>query len=419
MLESKIAGLSGNNFMNSIPNRVFAFLFVFRYLRLIVHIISFWLFRSVPVPLRPTLFPRDCAVIIPSVEPHGDKFNECIRSVLGNNPHQIIVVTVGKDKLFRAKQVCELIDPNIQVCAIEEANKRRQICHALQFVHTRITLLCDDSVVWPCHFLPEVLAPFEDNAVAIVGTVKRVRRINQGFTMSDFWNFIGCLYLERHNFEIAATNNIDGGVFVVSGRTSAHRSKNLKGPAFMHRFSNEMFFFGKIGPLNVDDDNFITRWAVSHGWKIKIQYTESARIETTLGMDRKKFFSQCLRWARTTWRSNSASLFTHRTVWRTQPWGVYAIYLTSFVNFALFYDFALFWTLNRTSFAGSQAMRYLGLWIFCSKIVKLLPHFLRNPRDLIWLPGYICFGYYHSLIKLYALFTFYVVAWGSRGNDVK
>lgn len=49
-----------------------------------------------------------------------------------------------------------------------------------------------------------------------------------------------------------------------------------------------------------------------------------------------------------------------------------------------------------------------------SKLVKPWPHFWQYPRDLIYLPGYILFGYAHSLIKLYALITFWDVAWGGR-----
>jgi hypothetical protein len=151
-------------------------------------------------------------------------------------------------------------------------------------------------------------------------------------------------YTWNDNFEIRATNGINNGVFVVSGRTSAHRSEILKDPEFITGFTNERFFFGLFGPLNADDDNFITRWDVRHGWKVKIQYCPDAMIETTLGTY-PKFLSQCLRWVRTTWRSNSATLFTDRTVWYTQPWCVYAVYWTSFVNFALFYDGALAYTL--------------------------------------------------------------------------
>ena len=178
--------------------------------------------------------------------------------------------------------------------------------------------------------------------------------------------------------------------------------------------------------LIIFSDNFITRWMVNHDWKIKIQYSDDARILTTLGTY-PKFLSQCLRWSRTTWRSNAVSLFKDGTVWRTQPWSVYAIHLSSFINFALFYDGALFYTLWFArehpviqNIGPRSALKYLGLWIFCSKLVKPFPHFWRNPGDLIYLPGYILFGYYHSFIKLYALMTFGVTTWGTRpGVDGK
>lgn len=281
---------------------------------------------------------------------------------------------------------------------------------------TPITILCDDHVFWPRTFIPHVLAPFEDKNVGAVGTCKRVRRPLQGFSFADFWNFIGALYLERHNFEIAATNHIDGGVFVLSGRTSAHRTAILQDPDFIHGFLNDYTFFGLVGPLHADDDNFITRWMVNHGWKICIQYSEGARIETTLG-EYPKYLLQCIRWVRTTWRSNSTSLFSDRIVWRTQPWCVYAVHLTSFVNFALFYDSALIltlWFALDHSLDKKPALTYLGLWIFLSKLVKPFSYFWRRPQDLIYLPGYLLFGYFHSFIKLYAMFTFWVTAWGSR-----
>lgn len=238
---------------------------------------------------------------------------------------------------------------------------------------------------------------------------------------ASFWNMLGCLYLERHNFELAATNTIDGGVFVISGRTSAHRTSILQDNSFTTGFLNERLCFGRIGPLNADDDNFITRWMVSHGWKIKMQYSDDACIETTLG-EYPKFLFQCARWARTTWRSNPRSLLC-RHVWKTQPWCVYSVLLTSLVNFALFYDGALgymVWASGRCNGASvgvSTRVGILMLWILCSKLVKPFPHFRRYPRDLLLLPGYILFGYVHSLVKLYALVTFGDIAWGSRPLD--
>ncbi|KAL4919033.1 nucleotide-diphospho-sugar transferase [Aspergillus aurantiobrunneus] len=403
---------------------LFLYLFIFRYLRLVVHLISFWVFYH-PSPIRktPTLHPSDCTIILPTVDPENRDFEECLTSCLMNEPGAIIIVPVGNEMTQTTKHIVAPYQnrfprTRISVKTSTVANKRIQVAHGLGYVNTNITVLLDDHVFWPsARFLPTILAPFEDPKVGIVGTNKRVRRIDKGFNMKSFWNMLGALYLERHNFEIRSTNAIDGGVFVVSGRTSAHRSSILTDRKFIQGFTNERFFFNSFGPLNADDDNFITRWNVSHGYKVKIQYGPDACIETTLGTY-PKFLSQCLRWVRTTWRSNSASLFTDRTVWYRQPWCVYAVYLTSFVNFALFYDGALIYTLLNSRLGQEQnAVSYLLRWIFLSKMVKLTPYFLREPQDLIMLPGYFLFAYFHSLIKLYAGLTFWKTNWSGRNLD--
>ena len=46
------------------------------------------------------------------------------------------------------------------------------------------------------------------------------------------------------------------------------------------------------------------------------------------------------------------------------------------------------------------------IFMFCfTKVVKLVGLFRKNPSDIIYLPVSILFGYFHGLIKLYALFT--------------
>ncbi|KIW11781.1 hypothetical protein PV08_09053 [Exophiala spinifera] len=405
------------------PNTPFTALFIFRYLRLIVHMVSFWYYKDSPIPAISTITERDVTVIIPTVEPTNHDFLECLASVLVNGPSTVHIVTVGAQL---RRQTCEIVAPfvpkypstAIRVSCTTQADKRKQIAHVLPRVTTPLTVLVDDHVFWPSgRFLSTAVAAFEDPAVGGVGTNKRVRRHNHPFGLTSFFNVLGALYLERHNFEIRATNAIDGGVFVISGRTCAYRTQILQSPEFLRGYLHETFFFGRFGPLNADDDNYITRAVVERGWKVKIQYSADAMIETTVGTY-PKFLSQCLRWARTTWRSNPASLRSW-TVWRTQPWCVYAVYLTSFVNFALFYDAALFWTLSRSELLlarhdGNASYVMLGAWIFMTKMVKLVSYFRRHPRDLVYLPGCVAFAYFHSMIKLYALCTFWVTAWGSR-----
>jgi hypothetical protein len=45
------------------------------------------------------------------------------------------------------------------------------------------------------------------------------------------------------------------------------------------------------------------------------------------------------------------------------------------------------------------------VWMLITKYVKLHGLFRREPKDLVYLPVSIAFGYFHGLIKLYALLT--------------
>ncbi|CAJ2501377.1 Uu.00g042300.m01.CDS01 [Anthostomella pinea] len=311
-------------------NTLFVSLFLFRYTRFFGNIIGWLLYKPSPVPRTPTVTPTAVTVIIPTVDPEGPDFLECCRTVLENNPGNLIIITVGQTNVDATETTIAPLraahpGTTIIVDQTAIASKRSQVSHALELIRdrklvTQVVALVDDHVFWPTNrFLPTAIAPFEDARVGAVGINKRVRRQPTGFSIESFWNLLGVTYLERHNFEIRATNAIDGGVFVISGRTSLYRSNILTDPALIHEFHNEMFLFGRYGPLNPDDDNFLTRWIVREGWKIKIQYSDDARIETTLG-ESARFLSRCTRWARTTWRSKASSLFTDRTVWRAQPW---------------------------------------------------------------------------------------------------
>jgi hypothetical protein len=98
----------------------------------------------------------------------------------------------------------------------------------------------------------------------------------------------------------------------MSGRTGAYRSEILRSHEFLHGFRNEKW---RTWILNADDDNFVTRWLVSHQWKTWIQYNRECEIETTLE-NGVKFLYQCSRWARSNWRSNWTSMVRERYIWK-------------------------------------------------------------------------------------------------------
>lgn len=57
-----------------------------------------------------------------------------------------------------------------------------------------------------------------------------------------------------------------------------------------------------------------------------------------------------------------------------------------------------------------RAMTSLYLWMFTSKWIKLLGHYIRYPVDVFLLPVSILFGYFHGAIKMYAVMTLNVVS---------
>jgi hypothetical protein len=280
-----------------------------------------------------------------------------------------------------------------------------------------VVVLTDDHVYWPPTCLDGVMEPMAANRnVGLAGATFRVLRRAATTWLDALFNVLGCLYLERYNFGVVTTNPIDGAVYVLSGRSVFVRAKIVMDPDFQRHFVNERVFFGLFGPLNVDDDNCIARWVFRNGWEVRVQPRADCIIETDLGFY-PKFLAQCLRWARSTWRTNPASLFTDRSAWYIQPWCVYAVHLTSLVNFALFYDAAMIvtlWLAVRQLEYPRIPMCALAAVIFLSKIIKTFNYWTRHPTDLVFLPAAIAFGYVHSLIKLWAMLTFWETSWSGR-----
>lgn len=243
-------------------------------------------------------------MILPTVEPHGPDFEPCVLSILRSRPAHLFVVTVGSSLLEECKRVLaqlKALGPNttVWVSALPVASKRKQVAHAVYRVTTPVTILVDDHVFWPSDdFLAAILAPFENEDVGAVAPVKRVLRTTEGkWSFNSILNFLACSYLQRHNWELRASNAIDGGVFVISGRTAAYRTHVLQTPGLLHRLCNESFFFGLFGGkegLGPDDDNFLTREVMHQGLKIKFQDTKDATIVTTLG-EWPKFRGQLVR----------------------------------------------------------------------------------------------------------------------------
>ncbi|KAH1594798.1 hypothetical protein KXX35_000382 [Aspergillus fumigatus] len=288
--------------------RAFIALFIYRYFRLVVNLVSFWTFKPIPPPENPKLTAQDVTVILPTLEGCGDELVETIRTILDNHPYELLLVTIDANRKKAENMLSQMpaSKSRIRLFTVTHPNKRRQMTRAIPEVRTAITVFADDDVSWPRTVLPWILAPFEkDERYGGVVTCQRLRRAVSPTFSQRIWGFLGALYLERRNFDCAATTHVDGGLPCMSGRTVAYKTHILQDEGFTYAFTNEEWWFGKY-QLNADDDNFITRWMVSHGWETFMQYHPEAEVLTTLE-DNPKFLKQCARWSRSNWRSNLTS----------------------------------------------------------------------------------------------------------------
>lgn len=254
--------------------------------------------------------------MIPSLQGDGGELWETIRSILATEPHEIILATVEAQEQRARKMAKESNFSKVRICSVSQPNKRRQMVRAIPEVRTEITIFADDDVTWPSTLLPWMLAPLEDEQYGGVGTNQRLRRADRPNLQQRIWGYLGALYLERRNFDCASCMFIDGGLPCLSGRTVAYRTSILRDESFTYQFTHEEWL-GQY-QLNADDDNFITRWLISHGKKISYQHHKQAEVLTTLE-DNPKFLKQCLRWSRSNWRSNITSMFCDGHIWR-QVW---------------------------------------------------------------------------------------------------
>jgi cellulose synthase/poly-beta-1,6-N-acetylglucosamine synthase-like glycosyltransferase len=395
---------------------IFSVLFLFRYVRLWVNLASNWTYTPMQPVDDPTITNKDMTVIIPTVAEDLQQLKETVQSAYRLEPFELLLVTPDS----RVKRVYQMVEElgspkTIQVLSVSQANKRRQLCRAIPEVETKITLLLDDDVWLPEKFTKWILAPFEDPRVGGVGTNQQIRRFNR----SNIWEFLGAIYLVRRNFDCTACNWIDGGLPCLSGRAVAYRSEILQDPNFTYGFTHETW--GSDHFLNADDDNFITRWLFSHNWRIQMQNHRECEVETTLEDD-SKYLRQCLRWVRSNWRSNLTSL-TEGYMWMRYPWSLYAVFQTTVTQWAFLLDCALlasayfalceagYYPANEGQLSRADKWQrsllwtlFIAHWVF-AKTIKLVPHLLRNPGDVRFVPVSILFGYFHNLIKLYGCIT--------------
>ncbi|KAK1228326.1 hypothetical protein PQX77_008637 [Marasmius sp. AFHP31] len=409
--------LTSDNFPIFVPFGVIGF---YRYLWYLIRIAASITYRPVPLPERPTyIAEEDVTIIVPTIDA-GEEFKEAARSWLVGKPKEILIITEEKMR-EPLQELANAVDPErIRVLTVPFANKRLQMTHGIKNTTTDIIVFADDDAIWPPMLLPYVLACFEDQKVGGVGTSQRVQAVGDRMTV---WEVLAAFRLSIRNIEISASTHIDGGIPCLSGRTAAYRTVILKDPEFLHGFTHD-YWLDKY-QLNSGDDKFLTRWMVSHGWNTYVQCCKEAELLSTMKPN-WRFLKQVLRWTRNTWRSDLRSLFTERHIWTAHPYVAFTMVDKLFNPFTLLAGpILVIYLISKSTKPVTEGGYHLPwwniilsycVWLTITRTGKLLPHLLRRPQDIIYVPAFIVFGYYFAVMKLYALCTLHETGWGTRAG---
>ena len=117
--------------------QLFIALFLFRYIRLLGNLIGWWCYHPMIPKTSPTFTSNDVTVIVPTVDPAGANFKECILSIYDTEPAGIVIVIAGASRACRDKADFKNVKqdwegyPRIRVMECKVMNKRKQLCTAL------------------------------------------------------------------------------------------------------------------------------------------------------------------------------------------------------------------------------------------------------------------------------------------------
>jgi hypothetical protein len=149
-----------------------------------------------------------------------------------------------------------------------------------------------------------------------------------------------------------------------------------------------------------------------------MQSGPDSNMETELG-DWPRYLEQTVRWMRGGWRSNMKALMVDKKMWCGFPYSMYLALIYSLGKNSLIHDITLV-TLLRVFLKGRGRCDWfplcaclLGSWIVGIRVVKVLPVLLRYPSCVVYLPGYLVWLYFISLIRVYGFFTCGVTDWGT------
>ncbi|RGP79572.1 hypothetical protein FLONG3_2320 [Fusarium longipes] len=329
---------------------IIIFLLGFRWFGLILHHFGRMKYRSTRRGENPSnINLPDIAVILAVVDHQSENFIPTVESILKNLPGHLYIVTVGSEACRKVERQMTAIrqiyrHSKIHIGAVNKANKRRQIAHAIRAINdstSRLTVITDQGVYWPSMFLMSACFPFDDMDIAAVTVPKRVHTGSSlgiwGHVKAHLFSFYYSVQAEDNR----AVNNLDNSA-LFGGPTTLVRTNYLKEDKFKSEFENERWFFGRSGPVKGEEHFYLNRYLLGRDKRIFFEDSPEATISIEMNSI-GKFIDEFLCTTRNNWRTcyfaalNCVSLLV-RTRHVTYPAAAVMTWWPNVVSFVLLID---------------------------------------------------------------------------------
>ncbi len=364
---------------------------------------SIWLTRKLVSLWHRPFVSSGCAyrvsIVTPVYNENRKLFRQALESWKKNQPDEIIAVIDFSDvdciDEFRKFQTNF---SNGKLIITRKPGKRPALADGVKAAQGTIIALVDSDTIWDRDILPKMLAPFTD---PLVGGVAPRQKVFKPDTLAR--RLFDIRLDDRYLTEIAYLSVVGNAVTCLSGRTALYRKKAIVD--LLDKMVNETF----LGKQCISgDDKCLTNLVQAHRWQVR--YQSNAHVFTPGVPDLLTFFKQNLRWARNSWRADLKAV-SSRWLWN-EPFLAFHL-CDRFVQplslllgpiFLIFSVAEGYWPITLILLA----------WWGISRGLKIYPHLLDQPTDLLLLPLYVVSTYSIAVIRIYALLTLNNQGWITR-----
>jgi len=366
-----------------------------------------WLFRRlVRIAYRPISQPYNAgvSVVTPVYNESPEIFRQALKSWQANNPKEIIAVIDYTDtKCIQEFKEFAKQYPEAKLIITETPGKRPALAEGIRAAKGEIIALVDSDTIWDKFLLKKALPPFNDPEVGGVATRQNVLEPK---TMAQriFDIQLDLRYLDEVPF-LAAKDDV---LTCLSGRTALYRAKAIL--PLVNDMVNETFM-GK--PCIGGDDKRFTYLIEAAGWKAR--YQRNAQVYTPGAIKLLTLFKQRTRWSRNTWRADLRAL-GQGWVWK-HP--LLAFHLIDRIICPFTLTLSLTYFLVSLTHRMWLAVAILLAWYLLSRGLKILPHLLRHPADVMFLPAYVLVNFATAIVRIYSLLTLNHQDWITRRDTLR